>query len=153
MSYANDMAPPRTPAVAEADLTGALRLASMRLARRLRLERGSDDFTLSQMAVLGTLDRHGASTVGELAHIERVKPPSMTRIVNSLVESTMVTRRPHETDGRQVVVELTGAARAVLAEDRRRRNAWLAQRLAELTDDERELLGRAVPLLDRLASS
>ncbi len=152
MSYANDMTAARS-AAADIDLTGALRLASMRLARRLRVERGSDDFTLSQLAVLGTLDRHGPSTVGELANIERVKPPSMTRIVNSLVESGMVTRRPHETDGRQVVVDLTDDARAVLAEDRRRRNAWLAQRLAELTADERELLGRVAPLLDRLASS
>jgi DNA-binding MarR family transcriptional regulator len=125
----------------------------MRLARRLRVERGSDDLTLSQMAVLGTLDRHGASTVGELANIERVKPPSMTRIVNSLAEAGMVGRRPHETDGRQVVVDLTDEARAVLAEDRRRRDAWLALRLSELTADERELLGRAAPLLDRLASS
>lgn len=149
------MASPRTATLTDADtdLTGSLRLASMRLARRLRVERGSDDFTLSQLAVLGTLDRHGPSTIGELANIERVKPPSMTRIVNSLVESAMVTRRPHETDGRQVVVDLTDAARALLAEDRRRRNAWLARRLAELTDDERELLGRAAPLLDRLAST
>jgi DNA-binding MarR family transcriptional regulator len=124
----------------------------MRLARRLRVERASDDFTLSQLAVLGSLDRCGAATVGALANLERVKPPSMTRIVNSLVEAGMVTRRPHATDGRQVVVELTADARSVLAEDRRRRNAWLAQRLAELTDEERELLGSAAPLLDRLAS-
>lgn len=156
MSYANDMAAHRstdTTVETDVDLTGAVRLACMRLARRLRVERGSDDMTLSQMAVLGTLDRHGASTVGELAHIERVKPPSMTRIVNSLVEGGMVDRRPHETDGRQVVVDLTDDARAVLAEDRRRRDAWLARRLIELTDDERALLAEAAPLLDRLASS
>jgi DNA-binding MarR family transcriptional regulator len=137
----------------ENDLAGDLRLGSMRLARRLRLERGSDDLTLSQLAVLGSLERHGEATVGELASIERVKPPSMTRIVNSLVDAGFVVRRPHETDGRQVIVDLTDAARDQLAEDRRRRNAWLAQRLAELTDDERELLRRAAPLLDRLATS
>ena len=159
MSYANDMAAARSiesnpvQDTADAELARALRLSSMRLARRLRVERGSDDYTLSQLAVLGSLDRQGEATVGELANLERVKPPSMTRIVNSLVEAGMVTRRPHATDGRQVVVELTDAARAVLAEDRRRRNAWLSQRLAELTDDERALLARAAPLLDRLASS
>ena len=156
MSYANDMASHRSTATTvetDMDLPGAVRLACMRLARRLRVERGSDDMTLSQMAVLGTLDRHGPSTVGELAHIERVKPPSMTRIVNSLVEAGMVDRRPHETDGRQVVVDLTDDARAVLAEDRRRRDAWLARRLVELTADERALLAAAAPLLDRLASS
>ena len=137
----------------ETDLAGELRLASMRLARRLRLERGSDDLTLSQLAVLGTLERHGASTVGELAQLERVKPPSMTRIVNSLVEATLAARRPHDLDGRQVIVDLTDTGRSLVLEDRRRRNAWLAIRISELTDDERELLGRVAPLLDRLASS
>lgn len=137
----------------ESDLAGELRLGSMRLARRLRLERGSDDLTLSQLAVLGSLDRHGESTVGELAHIERVQPPSMTRIVNSLVEAGLLVRHPHEVDGRQVIVDLTDKARAVLVEDRRRRTAWLALRLAELTADERDLLRRVAPLLDRLASS
>ena len=138
---------------ATTDLASELRLGSMRLARRLRLERGSDDLTLSQLAVLGTLERHGESTVGELAHLERVKPPSMTRIVNSLVDAELVVRRPHQTDGRQVIVDLTDGARALLTEDRRRRNAWLALRLAELTDDDRDLLRRVAPLLDRLASS
>ena len=137
----------------ETDLAGELRLASMRLARRLRLERGSDDLTLSQLAVLGTLERHGASTVGELAQLERVKPPSMTRIVNSLVEATLAARRPHELDGRQVIVDLTDTGRSLVLEDRRRRTAWLAIRISELTDDERELLAQVAPLLDRLASS
>jgi DNA-binding MarR family transcriptional regulator len=138
---------------ADIDLAGELRLGSMRLARRLRVERASDDLTLNQLAVLGSLERYGESTIGELAHLERVKPPSMTRIVNSLVEAGLVVRRPHEIDGRQVIVDLTDAARALLAENRRRRTAWLALRIAELTDDERELLRRVAPLLDRLASS
>lgn len=137
----------------ETDLAGELRLGTMRLARRLRVERSSDDLTLSQLAALGTLEGHGESTVGELAHLERVKPPSMTRIVNSLVEAGLVMRRPHEIDGRQVIVGLTDGARALLKENRRRRNAWLALRIAELTDDDRELLRRVAPLLDRLASS
>ena len=137
----------------ERDLAGQLRLGSMRLARRLRLERGSDDLTLSQLAVLGSLERQGDATVGELANLERVKPPSMTRIVNSLAEAGLVARRAHPDDGRLVIISLTDEARAVLADDRRRRTAWLAQRLAELTADERDLLRNVAPLLDRLASS
>ena len=90
------------------------------------------------VAVLGSLDRHGPCTVGELAHLERVKPPSMTRIVNSLVELGLTVRRAHEADGRQVIVDLTDAARALLAEDRRRREAWLARRIAELGEDDIE---------------
>lgn len=148
MTYAHDMT-----LAPETDLAGELRLGTMRLARRLRVERGSDDLTLSQLAVLGTLEGHGESTVGELAHLERVKPPSMTRIVNSLVEAGLVVRRPHAIDGRQVIVDLTDGARALLKENRRRRNAWLALRIAELTDDDRELLRRVAPLLERLASS
>ena len=137
----------------EVDLAGELRLGSMRLARRLRVERGTDDLTLSQLAALGSLELHGECTAGELARIERVKPPSMTRIVNSLVDAGLVVRRPHALDGRQVVVDLTDAARELLIDNRRRRTAWLALRLAELTADERELLRQAAPLLDRLASS
>ncbi len=137
----------------ELDLAGELRLGSMRLARRLRVERGSADLTLSQLAALGSLELHGECTVGELAHIERVKPPSMTRIANSLVDAGLMVRRPHDVDGRQVVVDLTDAARELLIDNRRRRTAWLAMRLAELTDDERDVLRHAAPLLNRLALS
>ncbi len=76
----------------------------------------------------------------------------MTRTVNFLQEAGLVTRASHETDGRQVVVGLTDHARAVLDEDRRRRDAWLALHLAELQADERDLLRAVAPLLDRMAS-
>ena len=88
------------------------------------------------MAVLGTLYRCGPTTSGELAAAEKVKPPSMTRTVGCLEELGLVTRRPHDTDGRQVVVELTDAAREVIEIDRVRRDAWLAQRLDELEPEE-----------------
>ena len=139
--------------VADAALASSLRISVMRLARRLRLERSGDDRTLNQLAVLGTLDRLGSLTVGELAGIEKVKPPSMTRTVACLEEAGLVTRRSHDTDRRQVVVELTDAARDVLADDRRRRDAWLAQRLGALDADELELLHRVAPLLERLAAT
>lgn len=147
------MTPRHAPSRSEADLASSLRLSVTRLARRLRIERGSDDLSLNQLAVLGTLDRHGALTVGELARLERVKPPSMTRTVNCLDEAGLVARRAHDSDGRQVVVELTAAARTVLVDDRRRREAWLAQRLDELSPDDRELLRRVAPLLDAMAGA
>lgn len=134
-------------------LTGALRVSVMRLARRIRLERSSEDLSLNQLAVLGTLLRSGELTLGELAAIERVKPPSMTRTVNCLLEAGLVTRRPHATDGRQIVVDLTDHARDVLDEDRRRRDLWLAQRLDELSASDRQLLRRVAPLLDKLAAT
>ncbi|MET0458182.1 MAG: MarR family transcriptional regulator [Ilumatobacteraceae bacterium] len=140
------------------DLTGAalastLRLGVMRLGRRLRLERDTDDLTLNQFAVLGTLQRCGPLSVGELAGIERVKPPSMTRTVAVLEEAGLVTRRPHATDGRQVVVGLTPEAVAVMEADRRRRDAWLAQQLDALSVDELDLLRRVAPLLERIAAA
>ena len=142
-----------TSSRADAALASSLRLSVMRLARRLRLERSGDDRTLNQLAVLGTLDRHGPLTVGELAGLEKVKPPSMTRTVANLEEAGLVTRRPHDRDGRQVVVDLTDEAHRVLSDDRRQRDAWLARHLDGLDPDELELLHRVAPLLERIAGS
>jgi DNA-binding MarR family transcriptional regulator len=138
----------------EGGLDSILRMAVTRLARRLRLERDADlDLSLSQLSVLGTLDRHGGMTVGELAAHEKVQPPSMTRTVTGLVGVGLVARRADPTDGRRVAVALSEAGRQVLAEDRRRRDAWLARRLRELGPDERDALRRAVPILERLAQT
>ncbi|WP_395659539.1 MarR family winged helix-turn-helix transcriptional regulator [Nocardioides sp.] len=137
----------------DAGLASELRLSVMRLRRRLANERHPDnELSLNQMAVLGCLYRHGgALTIGELAAAERVQPPSMTRTVNCLEQSGEVVRRPHETDGRQVVVELSDLGRSRLLADRARRDAWLAQRLRELTPDERAILRRAAPILENLS--
>jgi DNA-binding MarR family transcriptional regulator len=138
---------------AAADLAASLRIGVMRLGRRLRVERTGDDLTLTQLSVLGTLARHGALPIGEIAAHENVKPPSMTRTVAYLEELGLVTRRPSATDGRHVVVDLTAEAERVMDADRRRRDAWLAQRLAALSPDQRALLRAVAPLLDELASS
>ncbi|MCB8955104.1 MAG: MarR family transcriptional regulator [Nocardioides sp.] len=137
----------------DAGLASELRLSVMRLRRRLANERHPDnELSLNQMAVLGCLYRHGgALTIGELAVAERVQPPSMTRTVNCLEQSGDVVRRPHETDGRQVVVELSDAGRARLLADRDRRDAWLNRRLRDLTPEERAILRKAAPILENLA--
>lgn len=130
-----------------------LQVAVMRLARRLRLERGDHGLSLTQLSVLATLDRHGPMTPGELAAHERVRPPSMTRTVASLDDLGLVTREDHPTDGRQVVVRLTADAEALLAADRAQRAAWLESRVAQLSAEEQRTLADAVALLDRLAQS
>jgi DNA-binding MarR family transcriptional regulator len=130
-----------------------LQVAVMRLARRLRLERGDHGLTLTQLSVLATLDRHGPMTPGELAAHERVRPPSMTRTVASLDDLGLVTREDHPTDGRQVVVRLTSDAEALLAADRAQRAAWLESRVSQLSAEEQRTLADAVALLDRLAQS
>ena len=136
----------------DAGLAAELRLSVMRLRRRLAIERHPDnELSLGAMAVLGCLYRHGELSVGELATAERVQPPSMTRTVNCLEEGGYVARRPHETDGRQVVVVLSDLGRETVLADRARRDAWLARKLADLTADERAVLRRAAPILDQLS--
>jgi DNA-binding MarR family transcriptional regulator len=90
-------------------------------------------------------------TPGELAAHERVQPPSMTRVIATLEERGLVIREPHPTDGRQVLVKLSPTGRDMLKGDRRRRDAWLAQHLDQLSPDELELLHRVAPILERLA--
>lgn len=133
-------------------LASALRLAVMRLARRMRAERPQSALTLTQLSALATLDRHGPVTPRELAAAERVTPPSMTRVVAALEAAGLASRTDHPSDGRQVLLEATAEGRSLLREDRRRREAWLAQRLRELDPDERDVLARAAQILDRLAA-
>jgi DNA-binding MarR family transcriptional regulator len=153
MSYANDMPALEKVVRTDAWLASELRLSVMRLRRRLANERHPDnELSLNQMAVLGCLYRNGgALTVGELAAAEKVQPPSMTRTVNCLERSGDVVRRPHESDGRQIVVEISDEGRARVLADRDRRDAWLAQRLRELTPEERAILRKAAPILENLA--
>lgn len=134
-------------------LASELRTSVTRLARQLRRMRTDTSLSLGQLAALGTLYRHGNLTPGELADHERVQPPSMTRIVHALEEQGYVARCPHPTDGRQVVVSLTEEGRRLLREDRRQREAWLAQRLRDLTPEDRAVLHRAAEVLDRLGRS
>jgi DNA-binding MarR family transcriptional regulator len=136
----------------DAGLASELRVAVMRLRRRLAGERDpGNDLSIASMAVLGSLFRHGDLTVGELAALERVQPPSMTRKVNGLEEGGYVARRAHETDGRVVVVTLTDKGRERVLADRRRRDEWLARQLRDLTREERAVLRAATPIIQSLA--
>jgi DNA-binding MarR family transcriptional regulator len=138
----------------DAGLASELRLSVMRLRRRLSNERHPDNpLSMGAMAVLGCLFRNGDLTVGELAALVRVQPPSMTRTVNALEAGGYINRHAHATDGRQVVVVLSDQGRTTLLADRARRDAWLARRLRDLTAEERDLLRRAAPVLERLAHS
>src|SRR3954449_2370546 len=135
-------------------LAAALRISVARLSRRLRSQRDpQNELSVGQLSVLGALFRNGECSIGELAAQERVQPPSMTRTVNCLADGGYVERRRHATDGRQVVVALSEKGSQTLAADRHRRDAWLAQRLRELTPEERAVLRRAAPILERLANA
>ncbi|MGY0018904.1 MarR family winged helix-turn-helix transcriptional regulator [Streptomyces sp. cg35] len=138
------------PTPESAAVAAELRTAMGKLTRRVKHE---DRIPLGQVAVLGALDRDGAMTTSDLATDQRVRPQSMARAVGLLMEQGLITRRPHPTDGRKSLVELSDAGRAALETERGRRAGWLAQAIeAELTDQERELLARGAALMERLAA-
>ena len=135
-----------------AALAHDLRLAVMRFSRRLRNQRVDTSVTLTHLAALSTLKRHGAMSPGELAGHERVQPPSTTRVVVALERMGLVTRSPHPTDGRQVVIDLTPGAEELLTVEVRAREAWLTDTLEQLTAQERAVLREAAVIIDELAS-
>jgi DNA-binding MarR family transcriptional regulator len=135
-----------------------MRISVSRLARRLRVERlglGGPETALSdiQLAALAALERKGPMTPGELAEHEKVQPPSMTRVIAVLEERGLVLREPHSTDRRQVILTVTPDGRDLVQRVRRRREAWLAQRLQELTTEERQILRQAAPILEKISQS
>jgi DNA-binding MarR family transcriptional regulator len=139
-----------TSLAAEHDLASLLRIPVMRLSRRLRAEGANNGLSLSQLAALSTLDRHGPMTPGALADHERVQPPSITRILATLEDRGLVARRPHATDRRQQVIDLTDEGMALVAENRRRRDAWLSRQLQQISPEELATLRAAIPVLERL---
>lgn len=134
-----------------AQLAVLLRDALTRLNRRVRQSRPVGDLTATQLSALVSLDLAGALTPRELADAEGVRPPTMTKIVAKLEDRGLVQRTPHPTDRRQVILATTQEGRDKLARIRRAREEWLAQRLAELTADEREVLRQAAEILRQVA--
>jgi DNA-binding MarR family transcriptional regulator len=131
-------------------LTTDLRLACMRISRRVRFE-STMDIAPHQYSVLLRVEEQ-PRTPRELADIERVSAPSMSRTVGSLVDLGLVDRSDDPTDGRQVILSITDEGRRVIRTTRRRRDQWLAVRLQKLTDDERLLLAEATALLGKVAA-
>ncbi|WP_375385199.1 MarR family winged helix-turn-helix transcriptional regulator [uncultured Microbacterium sp.] len=128
-----------------------VRMATFRLARRLRAQRAIDTMSDGQFAVLAALKVHGLHTLSELADRERVTAPSMNRTVTRLEESGYLTRTTDAADRRKVNIALTRAGLAVVEETVRRRDAWLEGALAELTGTERETLARAAAIMRAMA--
>lgn len=123
-----------------------LRIAIMRTSRRLRTEASGDFISPGQYAALTHLQK-GSRTLRELARLENVQAPSMTRIINSLTEQGLVARTGHPDDGRQVLLSITPAGETLIEEARSHRTAWLAQRVAVLNDEDRLVLSRAAQLM------
>ncbi|GEM30387.1 MarR family transcriptional regulator [Nocardia neocaledoniensis] len=133
-------------------LAGDLSLAVVRLTRHLRGRRADAQISLTQLSALATLARDGAMTPGVLAGKERVQPPSMTRVIASLSDLDLVQRRPHPTDGRQIIVSLSPAGRALIADETHAREAWMTERLASLTPEQIEILDQAVAIMNQIVA-
>lgn len=133
------------------ELAKTLREAIQRLNRRVRQARPVGDLTFSQLSALTSLQLAGALTPRELADVERVQPPTMTKIVGKLEERGLVARTPHPTDGRQVILSATERGQAVYAQFENTRNEWLALQLAALTPGERETLAQASEILQKIS--
>lgn len=142
----------RTPASADLEAVSRLRLAVLRLGRRLR-QNAAAGLTPSQLSVISTLDRRGPMTLGDLASHEGVQPPSVTRMVDTLERSGLVKRCESATDRRAVLAQLTAKGRRALDDVRRRRDAWLAERLARLPESDWAILQAALPVLESLAAA
>ena len=131
-------------------LASDLRIACQRVSRRVRFE-SSAELPPHQVSALSNLRTRSLSP-GELAEIERVSAPSMTKTVNCLVDKGLVARFDHPDDGRSKMLSLTEDGRAVLDRIRRARDDWMVRRLQGLTKDERALLGEAVQILQRVVA-
>jgi DNA-binding MarR family transcriptional regulator len=135
-----------------ADLAALLRPSLLRITRVIRNQRVDMSITLTQLSAMGSLHKRGPMSAGELASCERVQPPSMTKVLAMLEDRGLVRRDPHPSDRRQAIIAITDAGIALLESERRSRDAWLSQRLVQLSSDERALLRNVVPVLDKLAA-
>jgi len=130
----------------------ALRTAIVRTSRRLRQEAAAETsgLTPTSVAALATIERHGPMTPSEIAAIERVKRPTITRTLGCLEREGLIDRAPDPADGRSALVNVNGAGRERLRRLRKRKNAYLARRMRDLSDEEVETLGRAAEILERM---
>jgi DNA-binding MarR family transcriptional regulator len=142
----------KTSDISITDTAAALRTAIMRTERRLRQEAAAEtgDLTATSSATLASINRFGPLTPSELAEIERVKRPTMTRTLAALEKEGLIERAPDPDDGRSSLVAINAAGRERLTRMRRRKGAYLARRLRELDPDEVETMSRAAELLERM---
>lgn len=132
-------------------MAGRLRLSATRLARRLRQEADAG-LTPSLLSALAVIEHHGPMTLGSLAEHERLAPPSITKVVSKLEARGLVVRTADPTDRRVARVTTSTQGAELLAESRRRKNAWLAGRIVRLGPDERRRLDDALDVLDALTA-
>ena len=133
----------------EQELADRLRVAVMRLQRRLR-QHSVEGLSPAQVSLLGSVQRLGFPTLGELASEEQVQPPTMTRLVAGLEGARLLERSPDLADGRVTRVRLSADGVETLRRIRSIKTAFLTRRLASLSPGERAVLDSASSILRRL---
>jgi DNA-binding MarR family transcriptional regulator len=140
------------PPLPTSEVGARLRLVVMRLHRRLRAEAG-DELSPTLVAALVSIERHGPLTLGRLAELERVTPPSITRVVANLERAGLVIRTVDASDRRVSRVVITPEGGRLLQRSRLRKEAYLAQRLETLGPEDLAQVRDALPILERLLES
>lgn len=139
----------QAPPQSDTELASRLRLAVMRLARVLR-QQTQDPITPSQVSALHSIEHYGPISLGELAKVEKVQGPTLTRIVAHLEESGLVVREVDAGDRRIARLSLTPAGKRLIERSRGRRTAYLVSRMRQFTPEERQTIERAAALLERM---
>ena len=135
------------------DWAAEIRRGAVRLALRFRGEQHSGGLSTNKLGVLGHLYRHGPTTPGDLAAVERQHPQSLTRVFAELEQLGLITRARSDHDRRQSVLEITPAGREAMERDVAGRDAWLVSALSTLSDTEVQVLRLASSLMERLAGT
>lgn len=141
----------RTSQQRRADIADALHSAAVQLLRGVRQEDTRVGLGPARLSALSVLVFAGGMRLTDLARIEQVRPPTMSKIVAGLEADGLVRRRPDARDRRAIRLEPTARGITLLKQGRRRRVARLAAALAGLTRDELETLARAASLIERIA--
>ena len=123
------------------------------LVRRVRAAAASDERSLTESLVMSRLAKDGPATTADLARAEGMKPQSMGTAVAALEKMGIVERKPHPTDGRQVIIELTAKGAALRKSAKDAKLAWLVQVIAQLDAEEQKTLFAASEIIKRLAES
>ena len=136
-----------------AALASELRLAIYRMTRRMRQQHPTHDLTLTQISALAIIWRDGPIAAGELAIREQVRAPSITRVINTLEDAGIVRRMQNLADRRQVLIQITDEGVRQASSYVQAREAWLIERLLDLSVEDRDILHRAAIIFDGLATS
>ena len=149
------MTPKTTSDTSLTDAAARLRMGIVRTARRLRQEAAAEatGLTPTSTSALATIERFGPLTPSELAKLERVRRPTVTRTLGCLEREGLVDRTPDPADGRSALVAVNGAGRERLRRLRGRKNAYLARRMRDLPADDVATLERAAEILEGMLES